>query len=90
MKRVVMIVLCALAVGLPVFAGGRKEAAKSGQLTFGYITQSLEFDWCKASADAFQYACDQKGVRAIIMDPQNDLEKSMSQFEDLLNQGVDG
>jgi ABC-type sugar transport system substrate-binding protein len=24
------------------------------------------------------------------MDPQNDLEKSMSQFEDLLNQGVDG
>jgi ABC-type sugar transport system substrate-binding protein len=91
MKKVLLLLTAVLAIGLPAFAGGgRQSAQQKDGLVFGYITQSLEFDWCKSSADAFQYAARQKGVRAVIMDPQNDLEKAMSQFEDLINQGVDG
>ncbi|MDR3337187.1 MAG: sugar ABC transporter substrate-binding protein [Treponema sp.] len=91
MKKLFLVLLAVGMIGLPLFAGGGKQSAqKSGGPVFGYITQSLEFDWCKSSADAFQYACAQKGVRPIIMDPQNNLEKAMSQFEDLINQKVDG
>jgi ABC-type sugar transport system substrate-binding protein len=91
MKRMMLLLAAVLAIGLPVFAGGGRQSARQKDgLVFGYITQSLEFDWCKSSADAFQYAAQQKGVRALIMDPQNDLERAMSQFEDLINQGVDG
>ncbi|MDR1446684.1 MAG: sugar ABC transporter substrate-binding protein [Treponema sp.] len=89
MKKGILTLLCVLMIGLPVFARGSRQKTQSGP-AYGYITQSLEFDWCKSSADAFQYAAQQKGVRAIVMDPQNDLEKAMSQFEDLVNQGVDG
>jgi ABC-type sugar transport system substrate-binding protein len=93
MKKAIIILFGVIAIGLPLFAGGKKDSGgpkQPGELVFGYITQSLEFDWCKSSADAFQYACAQKGVRPIIMDPRNDLEKAMSQFEDLINQNVDG
>lgn len=69
---------------------GQDEATDEQELVFGYITQSLEFDWCKSSAEAFEFAAEQAGVKAIIMDPQNDLEKALSQFEDLINEGVDG
>lgn len=92
MKKLFLMFLVVLAIGMPLFAGGGKDkaAARKDGPVFGYITQSLEFDWCKSSADAFQYAAQQKGVRPIIMDPQNNLEKAMSQFEDLINQKVDG
>jgi ABC-type sugar transport system substrate-binding protein len=94
MKKVIIILFAVMTIGFPLFAGGGRAGGTAekqpGQLVFGYITQSLEFDWCKSSADAFQYAATQKGVRAQIMDPQNNLEKAMSQFEDLINQKVDG
>jgi len=89
MKKTILVFLSVLAVLLS-FTGCNAQKNKKDSLVFGYITQSLEFDWCKSSAEAFQYAANQQGVKAIVMDPQNNLEKAMSQFEDLINQGVDG
>jgi ABC-type sugar transport system substrate-binding protein len=94
MKKVIIILFAVMTIGFPLFAGGGRAsgtaAKQPGQLTFGYIAGSLEFDWCKFNADAFEYAAKQKGVKVVVMDTQNELEKAMSQFEDLINQKVDG
>jgi len=72
-------------------AGDTTAAAKSGKdLTFGYIAYNMADIWNEYSSEAFKYAADQVGAKVVILDAQNDVAKSVSCMESLIQQGVDG
>lgn len=64
------------------------EPAK--KLTFGYIAYNMKDVWNMYSAQAFEYAGKQKGVDTIILDAENNLEKSVSLMQSLIQKKVDG
>lgn len=66
------------------------SAPADKKLTFGYIAYNMKDVWNMYSAEAFQYAGKQKGVETIILDAENNLEKSVSLMQDLINKKVDG
>lgn len=66
------------------------SAANDKKLTFGYIAYNMKDVWNMYSAEAFQYAGKQKGVETIILDAENNLEKSVALMQDLINKKVDG
>lgn len=60
------------------------------KLTFGYIAYNMKDVWNMYSAEAFEYAGKEKGVDTIILDAENNLEKSVALMQDLINKKVDG
>lgn len=46
--------------------------------------------WNEYSANAFEYAAEQAGVDAVVLDSKNSLEESVTAMESLIQQEVDG
>ncbi|PKL26993.1 MAG: LacI family transcriptional regulator [Spirochaetae bacterium HGW-Spirochaetae-2] len=82
---VILIVL----IASPLFAAGTKEKVKDGY-TFGYIAYDMQDIWNMYGAQAFEYAADQVGVKTIVLDSGNSLERSVAAMEDLIQKQVDG
>ena len=59
-------------------------------LTFGYVAGSLKYPYNVATADGFKQAAAEAGVKAIVLDPQGDVEKQGNAIDDLITQGVNG
>ncbi len=59
-------------------------------LVFGYIAYQMADIWNEYSSKAFEYAADQAGVEVVVLDSQNDIAKSVSCMESLIQQEVDG
>src|SRR5690625_1381168 len=60
------------------------------KLVFGNIAYDMKDVWNKYSTEAFEYAGEKMGVETIILDAENDLEKSVTLMESLIQQDVDG
>jgi ribose transport system substrate-binding protein len=75
-------------------SGGQSSTPASSpsgkQRTYGYIAYNMKDIWNKYSAEAFQYAAKEKGVNTIVLDSENNLEKSVSLMQDLIQKKVDG
>jgi ABC-type sugar transport system substrate-binding protein len=94
MKRIAVVLMCALLL-FTLFAcgGGKEEGAKEkDEYTFGYIAYNMTDIWNEYSAKAFEYAASQAGkkVKVIIVDAKNSPEESINVMESLIQQGVDG
>ena len=59
-------------------------------LTFGYVAGSLKYPYNVATSDGFKQAAEAAGAKAIVLDPQGDVEKQGNAIDDLIAQGVDG
>lgn len=93
MKRISVVLLCALLL-LSLFAcGGKKEESKAkDEYTFGYIAFDMTDNWNEYSAKAFEYAASKAGkkVNVVLLDSKHSLEESIAAVESLISQGVDG
>lgn len=87
MTFIATIVLIAL-IALPLAAAGQTE--KEVGYTFGYIAFDMQDEWNMYSAEAFKYAGELAGINTIILDANNDLERSVAAMEDLIQKQVDG
>lgn len=65
------------------------NASGTGGRTFAYCTSTLNNPFMKTIGDTFQQICDENGDTLIVMDPQYDQSKQLSQIEDAITQGVD-
>jgi len=87
MKKILSLILAGIlmtaCLALPAVADEK-------QLTFGYIAYNMKDEWQQYSYEAFQYACDQKGVKCVMLDCEYDLERSIQCMQDLIDQKVDG
>ncbi|MEI6873746.1 MAG: sugar ABC transporter substrate-binding protein [Spirochaetota bacterium] len=84
-KRIGLVFLLALlATSLNVWAAPAK------QLTYGYIAYDMKDIWNQYGAEAFQYAAKLKGVNVIVLDSENDAEKSVGLMQELIAKKVDG
>ncbi|MEM1485839.1 sugar ABC transporter substrate-binding protein [Oscillospiraceae bacterium PP1C4] len=66
------------------------DTQKTGGRKFAYCTSTLNNPFMKTIGDTFQQLCMKNGDDLIIMDPQYDQSKQLSQIEDAITQGVDG
>ena len=86
MKKILSLLLaCMLMMSCMVFPAMAEE-----QLTFGYIAYNMKDEWQQYSYEAFQYACDQMGVKCVMLDCEYDLERSIQCMQDLIDREVDG
>jgi len=69
---------------------GTQEPAKKDKLVYGYIAYQMSDIWNEYSSKAFQYAAEKAGVDVIVLDSQNDVNKSIAAMESLIQQEVDG
>jgi ABC-type sugar transport system substrate-binding protein len=76
-------VLLLAVVSLSVWAAPKK-------LTYGYIAYDMKDIWNQYGAEAFQYAAKLKGVDVIVLDSENNAEKSVSLMQELIAKKVDG
>jgi ribose transport system substrate-binding protein len=65
-------------------------AAPAKKLTYGYIAYDMKDIWNQYGAEAFQYAAKLKGVNVILLDSENDAEKSVGCMQELIAKKVDG
>ena len=87
-KLFLFVAILLIVVTVPLVANGEVEE-KEGY-TFGYIAFNMQDMWNMYSAQAFEYAGDQAGVKTIVLDANNSLEKSVAAMEDLIQKDVDG
>lgn len=66
------------------------ETSQDKKLKFGYIAYNMKDMWNMYGAEAFEYAGKQTGVETVILDAENNLEKSVSLMEELISKKVDG
>ena len=86
MNKKVLTLTMAVAMAASVGAVAMAEDGK----TFGYIAYDMTDIWNEYSANAFEYAAEQAGVEAVILDSKNSLEESVTAMESLIQQEVDG
>ena len=86
MNKKVLTLTMAVAMAASVGAVAMAEDGK----TFGYIAYDMTDIWNEYSANAFEYAAEQAGVDAVVLDSKNSLEESVTAMESLIQQEVDG
>ena len=86
MNKKVLTLTMAVAMAASVGAVVMAEDSK----TFGYIAYDMTDIWNEYSANAFEYAAEQAGVDAVVLDSKNSLEESVTAMESLIQQEVDG
>ena len=86
MNKKVVTLTMAVAMAASVGAVAMAEDSK----TFGYIAYDMTDIWNEYSANAFEYAAEQAGVDAVVLDSKNSLEESVTAMESLIQQEVDG
>ncbi|KQQ85652.1 sugar ABC transporter substrate-binding protein [Aureimonas sp. Leaf324] len=64
-------------------------AAFSKDLTFGYVPASLEYPYNVMTAQGFEKAAKEAGVKTVVLDPRGSVEKQGNALDDLINQQVD-
>lgn len=86
-----LLIMVFLVISLPLFAGGKQEAAgaKEDKLVYGYITPGPD-TWYKRDVDGFVYAAKRAGVEVVVLNSDYDAEKEVANINSLVNQGVDG
>src|SRR5690242_12014081 len=77
-------------VGLAAATVVSSSAAFAKDLTFGYVAGSLKYPYNVATAEGFEQAAAEAGAKAIVLDPQGEVERQGNAIDDLLAQGVDG
>jgi len=65
-------------------------AAPAKKLTYGYIAYDMKDIWNQYGAEAFQYAAKLKDVNVIVLDSENNAEKSVGLMQELIAKKVDG
>lgn len=83
-KRIGVLVL----VMLTILTLGVQAADK--KLTYGYIAYDMKDIWNQYGAEAFQYAAKLKNVNVILLDSENNAEKSVACMQELIAKNVDG
>ena len=86
MNKKVLTLTMAVAMAASVGVVAMAEDSK----TFGYIAYDMTDIWNEYSANAFEYAAEQAGVDAVVLDSKNSLEESVTAMESLIQQEVDG
>ncbi|MEZ5670129.1 MAG: sugar ABC transporter substrate-binding protein [Alphaproteobacteria bacterium] len=74
-----------LSAGLALAAG----SAFAQDSTYGYVAGSMIYPYNVSTAQGFEEAAEAAGVRAVVLDPQGDVEKQGNAIDDLIAQGVD-
>ena len=64
--------------------------ASAQEMTFGFVPAAMQYPYNVSAADGFREAAEEVGARAIILDPQGDVQAQGNAIDDLLAQGVDG
>jgi ribose transport system substrate-binding protein len=64
--------------------------AAAKDLTFGIIPNNMAFPYNVFLTDGFKEKAAEKGVKVILLDSKMSMETQANQFDDLLNQKVDG
>ena len=99
MRRILLIMVVALAVCGMLFAGGQKEAEemedspqmeeKEEAITVGVAYASLDLQFFQFYQKGIQEAAEDAGVELVEMDSFYDAEKQVSNIETLITQDVD-
>ncbi len=91
MKKLLFLIV-GLSFIISCAADEKKEVGTSENetLVFGNIVRDMKDVWNASSVKAFEYAADKKNVEVIILDSENDLEKSVALMEELIQREVDG
>jgi ribose transport system substrate-binding protein len=76
----------ALASGLALAA----ETATAKDMVFGFLPNDMAFPYDVVLADGFKEAAAKVGAKVILLDSKMSMEKQANQFDDLLQQKVDG
>ena len=63
-------------------------SAMAEELTFGYVPASLEYPYNVMTAEGFEQAAKEKGVKTVVLDPRGSVEKQGNFLDDLLSQKV--
>jgi len=81
MKRIAVALICVMLVGGAAFANGKK---------FAYSPSTLNNPFFSVITDGLKQVIASHGDTLIVLDPQYDQAKQISQIEDLIAQKVDG
>lgn len=81
MKRIVLVLMCLAALPGQAFAAGKK---------FGYVPSTLNNPFFSVITDGLKQVIEAKGDTLVVLDPQYDQAKQISQIEDLIAQKIDG
>jgi inositol transport system substrate-binding protein len=89
MKRIVLVLMVLLALGVTsgVFAKGGTEGAK--QLHIGVAAANFDDKWMSYMHDGFRAAAEKAGVRMTMVDGKNDPAVQQANIETFITQGVD-
>lgn len=75
----------------PTGAAAPADGPKNGEnYVFGNIAYNMKDVWNTYSAEAFEFAGDKVDVETIVLDAENNLEKSVSLMTELIAKDVDG
>ncbi len=90
-KRIMLVVMIALALPLAVFAAGKTEgAAPSGQITIGLTLPGLQFPFFVTMKNNFDQMAAKLGVTVVYIDAQNDSAKQAAAVESFVARKVNG
>lgn len=89
MRRIVLVlIVVALVLPMALFAGGRREAAPSGEIVIGMSVPGLQFPFFVTMKEEAEKAAAQLGARIVFADAQNQSSKQASDIENFIAQGV--
>jgi ribose transport system substrate-binding protein len=84
------IVKAALSAGVVSAAALMAGNAWSKDLVFGFLPNSMAFPYDVVLADGFKEKAAEKGVKVVLLDSKLSMEAQANEFDDLLQQKVDG
>lgn len=88
-KMLSLFAVISVSLFIAIGCGGKKEQERTKPL-FGYIAYDMKDIWNMYSSKAFEYAATQVGADVLILDSENNLEKSINVAQQLIDKKVDG
>lgn len=73
---------------MAIVAGSAR--AQDEQMVFGFVPASMVYPYNVAAAEGFTEAAEAAGARAVILDPQGEVQAQGNAIDDLIAQGVKG
>lgn len=85
----ILVVLLAVTVVGPLFAGGAQEKADSDVLRFAFLPNTQNNTFQSTMNDTFKALAEENGIEYTVLDPDYDLNTQLNQLSDAANQRYD-